>query len=1727
MLGNVRSSVQAAVHPFHVITSIAISLLLLACGTSSGASSASCVDESTTPCTCDDGTKSIKTCTGGAFGECACTLTDAIGVDVLAVTDAVNDTPNQPDTANQPDTTTDVPTGPATCASDKDCTAAGKVCDPLTKVCVACLTDAECKVNEHCIGLTCQGYTPCTNSLGCKSAKGPDGLDQPICDQKIGECSSCLTAADCPAINDCVAKACVPYKNCQNSTECAKDEVCDKATSRCVQCLGNNDCAASELCESGKCHAFVPCSSDKQCTPLGLLCDSGKGKCAQCLTNSDCPAIYNCQKVGVDKTGQCVLDVCAQGQGACNNNQKVTCNSVGDGYGSPQACGNGTTCVAPGGKPECKAWVCTPGLTCEGDKLVTCTDDGLEVQKSEDCAASGGKCVGGACKPIVCAAGEKFCDGKAVKLCAADGLSASNLSTCAGDQYCDAGACKAQICTPNQDGCDGNAIATCNAAGSGYVAGTQQTCGVQKCVAGVCKPLVCAPSETYCDGKNVKVCAADGLSATLSKTCTASQFCAAGQCQAQVCTPGTQVCDGSKPGTCKTDGSGIETFGVDCATKSPAKVCSAGSCMDQICTPASQFCEGGSLKTCSPDGTAVTSNKPCGVGNYCGTNKLGDPACLQDVCDPGKPACNGTKATTCNADGSGYAGANTDCAASGKVCSAGVCKSLLCDPQDPLYCDGQNVMKCDAIGLSPSLLQTCGAGYYCASGACSKQVCTPDSATECVGNKPATCNSDGSGYAKIGADCGVGKTCQAGVCSAQACGNGVVEVGEECDDGNAWPGDGCDSKCKCSLDGALLVQGGTCTLSGCGINPPNQMAKVNVPQAFAGQTSGTVEAWVRLDATSQYGKIFYGSDFDLQVTYEGDVGFGSNQGKWAATWAKTVVFSQAPAALGSWHHFAVVFNAGKVLFFIDGQLQGQTTSPSATTVPAIAGGTMTIGGSPNAGDNSNEQLNGAIRAFRVSTTAVYTANFQPPSAFAVDANALQVLAFDELAGTSASDSVAGNGTGTLLNGAGWTAAGASAACVAALAKTSCAAWLASNGSLPDGVYPIDPDGAGPIAAANLFCDMKNGGLTLVANIYDSAGDDAPNDTSYVVSGWQQTSSGAWASKASTVDRAWGGGTGSAAVSLAFVEALKASAGQANLKMCFVHKDGYDTVCRDSTDGSLTLVSYATGNPKLTPYVNDKLTYTFGRLAGLAGSVDGYDYTKMSANADYGIPISADIVNVFGTGGELVEWGQPSDWFGVWYAGGGGVCFRPSLSASDELANKDGGADPSPTAFGFRLYIGPTAKTYASCAARLAAEPGSGDGVYPIDPDGTGPIAAANLFCDMKNGGLTLVANIYDSAGDDAPNDTSYVVSGWQQTSSGAWASKASTVDRAWGGGTGSAAVSLAFVEALKASAGQANLKMCFVHKDGYDTVCRDSTDGSLTLVSYATGNPKLTPYVNDKLTYTFGRLAGLPGTTDGYASATYVDGGDCVFVGAGGPADFGSGKQLCESWVPALSLAQPWIAWGWAIGYAPAATNAYELAGFTGESIGSFVPDQGDGNFGFRLYVGPSSPWKLALEENFDDGMSQGFTMCNGCAGLGCPTVANGKYVMNGDWNSFCVPVDLTGTVGVAYEFDAVFSASTEFGFWSNVAGLTYTPSQPLTVCTPAVTPATFAPLVNLNVHVRLEYDVAKQRFKYFADNTLVLDSGNGCGDPNPLTVINIGSGEGAVGVANKSTIDNFKAWVR
>ncbi|NVB78110.1 MAG: DUF4215 domain-containing protein [Kofleriaceae bacterium] len=70
---------------------------------------------------------------------------------------------------------------------------------------------------------------------------------------------------------------------------------------------------------------------------------------------------------------------------------------------------------------------------------------------------------------------------------------------------------------------------------------------------------------------------------------------------------------------------------------------------------------------------------------------------------------------------------------------------------------------------------------------------------DCGGCEPPVC---GNGVVEDGETCDDGNTWGGDGCSSSCqpesrCGNGIVEDGETCDDGNTWSGDGCSSMCTC------------------------------------------------------------------------------------------------------------------------------------------------------------------------------------------------------------------------------------------------------------------------------------------------------------------------------------------------------------------------------------------------------------------------------------------------------------------------------------------------------------------------------------------------------------------------------------------------------------------------------------------------------------------------------------------------------------------------------------------------------------------------------------------------------------------------------------------------------------------------------------------------------------------------------------------------------------------
>jgi hypothetical protein len=88
-----------------------------------------------------------------------------------------------------------------TCVDSRGC--AVGVCDPKTKRCVDCVTNADCLDTQHrCANHECVTIVPCNTDQICK----PFGL---ICDSSRAYCVDCLIQENCASGEACIDGLCV------------------------------------------------------------------------------------------------------------------------------------------------------------------------------------------------------------------------------------------------------------------------------------------------------------------------------------------------------------------------------------------------------------------------------------------------------------------------------------------------------------------------------------------------------------------------------------------------------------------------------------------------------------------------------------------------------------------------------------------------------------------------------------------------------------------------------------------------------------------------------------------------------------------------------------------------------------------------------------------------------------------------------------------------------------------------------------------------------------------------------------------------------------------------------------------------------------------------------------------------------------------------------------------------------------------------------------------------------------------------------------------------------------------------------------------------------------------------------------------------------------------------------------------------------------------------------
>jgi cysteine-rich repeat protein len=667
----------------------------------------------------------------------------------------------------------------------------------------------------------------------------------------------------------------------------------------------------------------------------------------------------------------------------------------------------------------------------------------------------------------------------------------------------------------------------------------------------------------------------------------------------------------------------------------------------------------------------------------------------------------------------------------------------LCKIGSALSCDDSNVCTADSCDPSAGCLHkpiagSCNDGNACTdndqcnAGSCAGSIKVCDDANPCSLN---TCDPQAGCQYPDEADktfCSADTKywCEAGQCVVKIlCGNGVIdaETNETCDDSNKTSWDGCSDKCisECwslDLDGKKDVV----TLPALNNDPAADQV--------------TVELWLRFVIAPLGPATILSSDC-MDLTWDGQVLRVETFAGCTGTGSGVTVDVPVGDAPTSWTHVAVqADNAGAVQVFLAGQPKA---GPAVTPVPAVAGVHGTAIGARVVGGSGMTQF-APIRAMelRASKGWRYSGAFSPAYRFEPDLQTTALYHVLDAAGTAVAPAVSGqNG---LVTGAVWLqdapqcpapapcgnlqldraevcddggiakGDGCSASChLEPVPSCKHIGYLFPY--LKTGLYQIDPDGFdGPVEPETLWCELENNSpnnWTLVGNFYDSAGDDMPNETKYVASGWNQDGLGVGnVQKFSTglakpLDRV-NTAQGSGAVSLAFIEAMAKVAGVKHLRMCFVGTDGKDTYCRSSNNpnDSMTLATATTVfNTKLKPFQSTALAYTFGRLAGLAASADGYDASLYSlggfcikrANA-------AEDVNSepnFGKQSEgLCEHHNTTQgaWAGIWHGFGYGMSFKPWEKDDTELAAgtvSDGvnglpiRANPSDKTWGFRLYVG--------------------------------------------------------------------------------------------------------------------------------------------------------------------------------------------------------------------------------------------------------------------------------------------------------------------------------------------------------------------------------------------------------------------------------------------------------
>ena len=695
---------------------------------------------------------------------------------------------------------------PCDCQSDEDCDAYedGDLCNG-TLHCDKGTITYQCTVDQDTV-------------VECPPAPGQDGpCLKANCIPESGACEylpanngfACNDADSCTYGEACKNGTCSGGKpmNCEDGNECTQDN-CNPDVG-CIHtnaqgpCNDNNACTYPDLCGAGSCQPgpAVDCDDNNPCTDDS--CDLAAG-CVHLPMDGACNDDNKCTSGDHCEGGKCVSTSVL----FCDDDNPCTADSCNPAIGclhefNDSPCSDGNQCTV---NDSCDAGQCVAGEALDCGDSNPCTNDSCNplvgckhTNNADNCEdldpctlsdhCSGGMCVGGA--PLECGDGNMCTDDFCVPMA---GCSHVNNTAPCND---------GNVCTVDDTCTGGSCIA-----GESMACNDDNPCTDDSCEKG--KGCVFAPNEVaVCDDGN---------------PCTTGGHCAAGVCVGE----GAQDCDDDD--ICTTDYCHPALGCVHQLNNNPCDdgdACSTGDlCLNGMCQgKATLNCEDNNPCTdqvCDPGVGCVYSfnSQPCDDFNPC----TEDDACSQGSCKPGSGVVcdDGNVCTTGSCDlemGCVYEDNTNPCDDEDPCTITDDCVDGVCVGSGELNCNDANVCTDDACVPGQGCVQTpntvqCNDGNACTQAdVCADSTCAGID-IQCDDNDICTDNEcvpeTGCNYPII----------------ANCCGNNLVEAGEQCDDGNQTPNDGCDDNCQSEIT------------VGCADGSEDQIFQANVMVACNGSWYG-------------------------------------------------------------------------------------------------------------------------------------------------------------------------------------------------------------------------------------------------------------------------------------------------------------------------------------------------------------------------------------------------------------------------------------------------------------------------------------------------------------------------------------------------------------------------------------------------------------------------------------------------------------------------------------------------------------------------------------------------------------------------------------------------------------------------------------------------------------------------------------------------------------------------